>query len=127
VNAKYAVDNSIRPSSLAFMRLLVAVILCVTLGLLSNLSAVVEPTWQALPATSGDWAVFSGSFDPADESEVPDVLPIRLSRTKVFGKSAPLLKARRVRLRSAGSLPLQSQSHLASHQDLFRREAVLRI
>jgi len=127
VAAKYAVDNSIRLSSLGFVRLLIAVILCVTLGLLSNLSAVVEPTWQYLPTTSVDWAVFSGSFDPADESEVPDVSPIRLSRTKVFGKSAPLLKARRVRLRSLGRLPLQSQSHFASHQDLFRREAVMRI
>jgi hypothetical protein len=125
--AKYAVDNLIRPSSLGFVRLVVAVILCVTLCLLGNLSAVVEATWQDLPATSGDWAVFSGSFEPADESEVPDVSPIRLSRTKVFGKSASLLKARRVRLLSLGRLPLQSQSHFASHQDLFRREAVLRI
>jgi hypothetical protein len=126
VAAKYAVDNSIRLSSLGFVRLPVAVILCVTLGLLSNLSAIVEPT-QELPTTSVDWAVFSGSFDPADESAVPDVSPIRLSRTKVFGKSASLLKARRVRLLSLGRLPLQSQSHFASHQDLFRREAVLRI
>jgi hypothetical protein len=126
VAAKYAVDNSIRLSSLGFVRLPVAVILCVTLGLLSNLSAIVEPT-QELPTTSVDWAVFSGNFDPADDSDVPDVSPIRLSRKKVFGKPAPLLKARRVRLRSVGSLPLQSQSHFASHQDLFRREAVLRI
>jgi hypothetical protein len=109
------------------MRLLVAVILCVTLGLLSNLAAVVEPTWLDLPTTAGDWAVFSGSFDPADESEFPDVSPVRLSPVKVFGKSAPLLNVRRVRLRSVGRLPLRSQSHFASHQDLFRREAVLRI
>jgi hypothetical protein len=94
--------------------------------LLSNLSAVVEPTWQDLPTTAVDWAV-SGSFDRTDEAEVPGVSPIRLSRTKVFGKSVPLLKARRVRLRSVGRLPLQSQSHFASHQDLFRREAILRI
>jgi hypothetical protein len=125
--AKYAVDNSIRPSSLGFVRLVVAVLLCVTLCLLSNLSAIVELTWQDLATTSVDWAVFSGNFDPADDSDVPDVSPIRLSRKKFFGKPAPLLKARRVRLRSVGSLPLQSQSHFASHQDLFRREAVLRI
>jgi hypothetical protein len=112
---------------LASMRPLVVIILCLTLGLLSSLSAVVEPTWQEPQSPSLDWAVLSVNSNPADESEFPDGAPLSLLRVKVFGKSAPVPKVRRARLCSVGTSPLKTQSHCVSHQDLFRREAVLRI
>jgi hypothetical protein len=108
------------------MRLLVVIILCLTLGLLSSLLVVAEPTWQDLPTTSVDWAVFSINANPADESEFPDETPIRLLRVRVFGKSAPVPKVKRASLRSVRTLLVRTQSHRSSH-DLFRREALLRI
>jgi hypothetical protein len=105
------------------MRTLV-VILCLTLGLLSSL---VEPIWQEPLGTPVDLAVFSVNSNPADEPEFPDGTPIGLLRAKVFGNAAPVLKTRGARSRSVRTSPLKTQSHFASHQDLFRREVVLRI
>jgi hypothetical protein len=108
------------------MKSLLASILCLTLGLVSSLS-VVEETWQEPLSTSSDQAGFIVNSNSSDESEIPDGTPISLSRVKVFGKSASVLKARWCRLRSVGTSPLKTQTLFISHQGLFRREGVLRI
>src|SRR5215471_5453493 len=109
------------------MRRLVVTIFCLTLGLLSSPLVVNELTWQEPLSTSADWAGFSVNSNPADESEFPDGTPISLVRVKAFGKSAPKPKVRQGSLRSLRILPLPAQSHHSSHEDLSRREAVLRI
>jgi hypothetical protein len=109
------------------MRLLVVIILSLTLGLLSSLLVVVEPTWQDLSTTSVDWMVFSVNANPADESEFPDETPIMLFRVRVFGQSAPVPKVGRAPLRSVRTLPVRTQSYRSSQEELFRREAVLLI
>ena len=109
------------------MRPLVVVIRSLTLVLLSSLLLIVEVTWQEPLSTPVDWAVFSVNSNSSDESEFPDETPIHLSRLKVFGKPAPANKARCLRLRAIAISPLKTPSHFISYQDLFRREAVLRI
>ena len=109
------------------MRPLVLVIRCLTLGLLSVLLVIVEGTWQEPLSTPVDWAVLSVNSNPADESEFPDGTPTSLLRVRVFGKSASKPKVRWGSLRSVRILPLLAQNHHSSHEDLSRRDAILRI
>ena len=109
------------------MRHFVLTILCLALALLSALLVIVEETWQEPLSMPVDWAVFSVDSNPADESEFPDGTPTSLLRVGVFGKFAPKPKVSRGSLRSVRILPLRTQFHHSSHEDLYRREAVLRI
>ena len=109
------------------MRRLVVIFLYLTLGLLNSLSVVVEPTSQDPLTTSVNWSIFSVNSDPGDESEFPDETPISLLRVTAFGKSAPAPRVRRIGSRPLRTLPLRIKPHCSLHQDLFHREAVLRI
>src|ERR1043166_9229569 len=110
------------------MSRLVVVIRSLTLVLLSALVIIVEATWQAPLSTPADRAVFSVNSTGADESEFPDETPTSPLRLRVFGKAPPQPKIiRPASVRSLRILLLRTQSHRSSHEDLFRRAAVLRI
>ena len=103
------------------------VIRSLTIGLLSALLVILEGTWQEPLSTLVDRAVFSVSSDIADESELPDGTTTRLLRVRVVGKSAPDPKVKPTSLRTVRIFHPRTQSHRSSQQNLFLREAVLRI
>jgi hypothetical protein len=109
------------------MKPLIATILLLILGLVSNLPAFAKGTQEAPLSDSANGAGVCDDSDSPDQSDLPDGTPITLFRVEVFRKSAPVLKTKGTRLRLFVASPLQTRSHLASDQDLFRREAVLRI
>ena len=124
---KNPVDNYIPPSSLPSMRPLVVVIRSLTLLLLSVLLVIVGGIWQEPLSTPVDRAVFSVTSNIADESELPDGTTTSVLRVRVVGKSASEAKVRPASLRTVRIFHPRTQSHRWSHQNLFPREAVLRI
>ena len=108
------------------MKPLIATILFLILGLVSNLPAFAKATQEA-PLSGSNPAGVCDDSDSPDDSDLPDGTPITLFRVEVFRKSAPALKTKGTRLRTLATSPLKTQSHFISDQDLFQREAVLRI
>ena len=107
------------------MKPLIATILFLILGLVSNLPAFAKATQEAPLSDSANGAGVCDNSDSPDDSDLPDGTPITLFRVEVFRTA--VLKTKGTRLRLLVASPLKTRSHLASDQDLFRREAVLRI